>query len=238
MLTSILPSSAASVDVADQAGFNAAIQTAITTGQPNTINVTASSLITADTGLVQPGQASPLNLNFVGSAPSFGVGSGSTGSLTIGTGTNITFTPASSFALFRVGYGPGSSGTMTMTGGTITGNQSVSNYLSFSLGRDFGTGTFNQSGGTFSLDGGAFQVGVASGQGTYNLSGTGVVNMGTGGTIYLGDSAGGVGILNVSGSASFTSGTQMYVGNGAGSQGTITQNGPGSQVVLNGSNYF
>ncbi len=238
MLASVSPSSAGSIDVADQAGFNAAIQAAITTGQPNTINVTTSTLITADTGLVLPGQASPLNLNFVGSAPSFGVGSGSTGSLTIGANTNITFTPTSSAALFRVGYGAGSSGTVTMTGGTITGNQSASTYLSFSMGRNFGTGTFNQSGGTFSLNGGAFQVGVASGQGTYNLSGTGAVNMGALGTIYLGDAAGGVGILNVSGSASFSSGIQAYVGNGAGSQGTITQNGPGSQVVLNGRNYF
>ncbi len=70
------------------------------------------------------------------------------------------------------------------------------------------------------------------------MSGTGVVNMGTAGTIYLGDAAGGIGTLNVSDSASFTSGIQAYVGNGAGSQGTITQNGPGSQVVLNGRNYF
>ncbi|MEI9916519.1 MAG: hypothetical protein WDN29_12840 [Methylovirgula sp.] len=202
----VSPSAAGTVDVTDQAGFDAAIQSAITTSQPNSINVTASTLISADTGLVLPGQASPLNLNFVGSAPSFGVGSGSTGSITIGAGTNITFTPGASAALFRVGYGAGSNGTVTMTGGAITGNQSPSNYLSFSMGRDFGTGTFNQSGGTFSLDGGAFQVGVASGQGTYNLSGTGVVNMGTAGTIYLGDAAGGIGTLNVSDSASFTSG--------------------------------
>jgi autotransporter-associated beta strand protein len=237
LIISMSSGAATTVDVTDQAGFDAATQQAITTGQPDTINVLAPSPISAD-GLVLPGEASPLNLNF-GLAPTLGVGNGSVGSLTIGAGTNLNFTPTTGVAIFRVGYGPGSSGTVLMTGGTITGN-AAPNYLSLSVGRDFAAGTVNQSGGVFDLVGGAFQIGVESGQGAYNLSGNGVVNMGAGGTVYLGDSSGGslgTGSLNVSDSATFTSGTQMYVGNDGG-VGAITQVGPGSQVVLNGGNYF
>jgi hypothetical protein len=216
LILSVSRGAATTVDVTDQSDFDAAVEQATTTGQPDTINVLAPLPIAAD-GFVLPGEASPLNLNF-GLAPTLGVGNGSVGSLTIGAGTNLNFTPTTGVAIFRVGYGPGSSGTILMTGGTITGN-SAPNYLSLSVGRDFATGTINQSGGVFDLIGGAFQIGVESGQGAYNLSGNGVVNMGTGGTVYLGDSSGGslgTGLLNVSDSATFTSGNQMFVGNDGG----------------------
>jgi hypothetical protein len=118
LMLGVSGATAVTVDVTDQAGFDAAIQSAITTGQPNTINVDAPSTIFANTGLVLPGLASPLNLNFNG-APILGVGSsGTVGSLTIGAGTNLTFTPSTDIARFRVGRDPGGNGTVTMTGGT------------------------------------------------------------------------------------------------------------------------
>jgi hypothetical protein len=93
-LASILPSSATTVDVTDQAGFDAAVQAAITTGQPNTIDIHIPSpnTISSGTGLVLPGLASPLNLNFA-TAPDFGIGYNSIGNLTIGPNTNLNFAP-------------------------------------------------------------------------------------------------------------------------------------------------
>jgi autotransporter-associated beta strand protein len=242
---------AATVTVTDQPGFDAAIQQAITTGQPNTINVLAPSTIYANTGLVLPGLASPLNLNF-GLAPILGVGSDSTvGSLTIGAGTNLTFTPTTDIARFRVGRDPGGNGTVTMTGGTVTANESGGQYLTLGVGLWGATGAFNQSGGTVNVAGGSFQVGANGGQGSYNLSGDGAV-IGSGGpiyatTVYIGDSTDssggvgalhGVGVLHISGNATFAltaeTGGAVWVGNNGG-EGTITQDGAGSHVVISGA---
>ncbi len=233
MLVGTLPVSAQTVT--NQSEFDTAVQQAITTSQPATINVLAPLPITADTGFVWPGQASPLNINF-GLAPSFSVGNGSVGNLTIGAGTNLNFVPTTGIARFMVGFGAGGSGTVAMTGGTITSTEANGNYLVFDLGRNGATGTFNQSGGTVNSANGALQIGVAGGNGTYNLSGNGVLTMAGGaGTVYLGDGVGGVGLLHVSDNASFTATGQMYVGNG-GAVGTITQDGANSEVVLNVSN--
>jgi outer membrane autotransporter protein len=247
---------AATVDVTNQSEFDAAIQQAINTGQPNTINVNAPSTIYANTGLVLPGLASPLNLNFNGTpttGPILGVGSDSTvGSLTIGAGTNLTFTPsAADIARFRVGRDPGGNGTVTMTGGTVTAVESAGQYLTLGVGLWGATGAFNQSGGTVNVAGGSFQVGSNGGQGVYNLSGDGAV-LGSGGpiyatTVYIGDSTDssggvgalhGVGVLHISGNATFAltaeTGGAVWVGNNGG-EGTITQDGAGSHVVINGA---
>ncbi len=241
LMLSVSGAAAATVNVTNQSEFDAAIQQAITTGQPNTINVLAPSTIYANTGLVLPGLASPLNLNFNG-APILGVGSDSTvGSLTIGAGTNLTFTPTTDIARFRVGRDLGGNGTVNMTGGTVTANETFGQYLSLSVGVGGATGTFNQSGGTVNVAGGSFQVGVSGGQGTYNLSGNGAL-IGSGGPIYattvvVGDSIGGVGVLHISGNASFAltaeTGGAVWVGNDGG-VGTIAQDGAGSHVVING----
>jgi len=85
-------------------------------------------------GACAAGLASPLNLNFNG-APILGVGSDSTvGSLTIGAGTNLTFTPTTDIARFRVGRDLGGNGTVNMTGGTVTANETFGQYLSLSVG--------------------------------------------------------------------------------------------------------
>ena len=247
---------AVTVDVTNQSEFDAAIQQAINTGQPNTINVNAPSTIFANTGLVLPGLASPLNLNFNGTpttGPILGVGSDSTtGSLTIGAGTNLTFTPsAADIARFRVGRDPGGNGTVTMTGGTVTANESGGQYLTLGVGLWGATGTFNQSSGAVNVAGGSFQVGSNGGHGAYNLSGDGAV-LGSGGpiyatTVYIGDSTDssggvgalhGVGVLHISGNATFAltaeTGGAVWVGNNGG-EGTITQDGAGSHVVINGA---
>ncbi|WP_322516533.1 autotransporter domain-containing protein [Rhodopseudomonas palustris] len=237
VFTSVLPLSAQTVTVTNQSEFDAAIQQAITAGQPNTIDVLSATPITADTGFVLPGQASPLNLNF-GLTPTLNVGVGTTGTLTFGDGTNLTFAPTTGPAGWSVGRDAGGNGTVNMTGGVVSFVGSQANYLALNIGRGTGaTGTFNQSGGSVDLAGGALQIGVVGGTGTYNLSGNGSLALSaTAGTLYLGASVGDVALLHISGDASFSGGRQMYVGN-AGSLGIITQDGAGSNVVLNGLNF-
>jgi hypothetical protein len=78
-----------------------------------------------------------------------------------------------------------------MTGGTITSTEANGNYLVLDLGRNGATGVFNQSGGTVNMAN-ALQIGVAGGNGTYNLSGNSALTVAeTAVTIYLGDGVGG-----------------------------------------------
>ncbi len=53
LILSMSTTAATTTDVVDQPGFDAAVEEAITTGQPDTINVLAPSPISAD-GLVLP----------------------------------------------------------------------------------------------------------------------------------------------------------------------------------------
>jgi hypothetical protein len=226
LLSGSLASGALAIDVTNQAEFDAAIQQAITTGQPDTINVSSTTPITADSGLAWPGQAAPLNINF-GAISAFNVGLGTTGTLTIGDGTNLAFQHSTVITSWSVGRNAGGNGTVNMTGGTVSSVTTGSNYLSVNVGREAGsTGTFNQSGGSVDVAGGALQIGVASGQGTYNLSDAATLSLSpSAGTMYLGDDVGGVGVLNISGNASLVGGIQMYIGN-AGGTGTINHPRP------------
>ncbi len=149
------------------------------------------------------------------------MGEGNTGILNIN-GASLTFNVFETNEQFNVGL-DGGDGIVNMTGGSVTMNDSnanLGNYGSISIGYPFGStaanGTFNQSGGTVSLSAGALNVGVANGDGTYNLSGSALAEL-AGGTVYIGATSQGVGVLNVTGGATFDleslgSGGQLYVG--------------------------
>ena len=258
LILGVSGATAVTVDVTDQAGFDAAIQAAITTGQPNTINVNIANpvpdpltTIFANSGLALPGLASPLNLNF-NLQPILGVGSsGTVGSLTIGAGTNLTFKPSGTdwwdIARFRIGRRYRWQWRCHDDRETTPADQSLGQWFSMSVGADGGVGVFNQSGGTVNVRGGAFQIGI-EGQGVYNLSGNGsVIGSGDEGgsvdyatTVVIGESFGtpGNGVMNISGNATFSltneTGGIVFVGNDGGT-GTITQDGPGSHVVISGA---
>ncbi len=174
------------------------------------------------------------------------MGEGHTGVLTIN-GASLTFNVSDANEQFNVGLDDGTA-IVNMTGGSVTMNDSNAvpgHYGSISVGYPFSSGghpangTFNQSGGTVSLSAGALNIGVADGKGTYNLSNDALLRLG-GGTVYIGGTPEGVGVLNITGSATFDlesvgSGGQLYVGDDLGN-GTITQNGANSTVILNIAN--
>jgi T5SS/PEP-CTERM-associated repeat protein len=118
-----------------------------------------------------------------------------------------------------LGYGAGSTGTYTLSGGAVVANQSEFIGLN-------GTGTFNHSGGTNTINSGAigaFDIGAFAGSlGTYNLSGTGQLISNK--SEYVGD--GGTGIFNHTGGTNTISGTNsLNLGNTASGTGTYTASG-------------
>jgi len=240
---SVADSYADTITVTDQTQFDAAVATATQPGRDDTIVVNAQA-ISSGPSLMLPGQATALTINFNGAGagadnPTFNVGFGDTGSLGIAAGTTLTFDTSNSTARLNVGRIDGvvaGTGTVNMTGGTIqAGPAAAGNYFALDLGRGAGSeGTFNQSGGSFFLSGGAFQVGVVGGTGTYTMSNDALVDIGALSTVYLGEGAGGNGTLNVHDSAQFLggSGGDIYIGHNGGT-GTVNQDGAGSSVVLN-----
>ncbi len=148
------------------------------------------------------------------------VGHAGTGVMTQNDGTvNGASGPSGSGAWIWLGNAGGSNGTYNLNGGTINADTEE-----IALG---GTGTFNQTAGVNNISG-LLDVGYQSTQGTYNLSGTGVVNAGTtiigdgtangSGSLFFG--AGGV--LNISDTASLTTGDMRV---GVLNTGTVNQSG-------------
>ncbi len=247
-----LPAAAADFTVTNQVEFDAAVGAATPTGDGKTINVNALG-VSAGTFMSLPGDTSSLVINFNGAAggptvynPAFEVGFGTVNqTLGIGAGTTLNFNTVNGIASLRVGFADGvtaGTGTVNMTGGTINGVATGGNYFSMNVGRGSADseGTFNQSGGSVFINGGAFNVGAAGATGAYNMSGNALVDMG-GGTVYIGTGTGGDGTLHIGGDAQFviggTSG-QFYVGENNG-HGTVIQDGAGSLVnstALNGIN--
>ncbi len=195
--------------------------------------------MTLDAGTtVNFGQVSPGTLN---------MGEGNTGTLNINGASLIFNVTTQQGSQFNIGL-DGGNGVVNMTSGAVTINDSAATpgfFGSISVGYPFGispaNGTFNQSGGVVSVSAGALNVGVANGVGTYNLTGTAVLED-RGATVYFGAGAGGVGDVNVSGDAtldfeSISAGSngQLFVGDNLG-VGTITQNGANSTVILNVTN--
>jgi autotransporter-associated beta strand protein len=179
-------------------------------------------------------------------AGTLNMGSGNTGTLNIN-GASLIFNVTTQGEQFNIGL-DGGNGIVNMTSGAVTINDSAATpgvIGSISIGYPFGVtaanATFNQSGGTVSVSAGALNVGVANGNGIYNLTGTAVLQE-RGATAYIGASTGGVGNVNISGNAtidfeSITAGAagQLFVGDNLG-VGTITQNSANSTVILNVSN--
>lgn len=123
----------------------------------------------------------------------------------------------------------GGNGVLTITGGTI--NQATQ-YVTIGARSEFGhgntTGLVNQSGGTFNATGefyiGNGNLGAGTLAGTYQLSGTGRLNVGN--WLVLGR-GGASGVMNMSGGF-FTksgSGNSVILGIGSTGRGTINQSG-------------
>ena len=265
----VAPARAATITVNNQAQFDAAVAVATQPGHTDTIDASAAGTIDAGTSLTLPAAATSVNLTFgtlgiganttdgtatlgAGTTVSFGqsnnpgefdMGFGHTGTLNIN-GASLIFNVTNAGTQFNIGL-DGGNGIVNMTSGAVTIDQSNATpgvIGSISIAYPFGVtaanATFNQSGGTVSLSGGAFNVGIANGNGTYNLFNTGAL-LAQGATVDIGASAGGVGILNISGNASIDLESvaigfagQLFVGDDLG-VGTITQNGAGSTVTLN-----
>ena len=95
---------------------------------------------------------------------------------------------------------------------------------------DYGTGTFNQSGGTLNLQGHRIQVAEHGGSGVVNLTAGSISNVGW---IHVGAGGAGTGVFNVNYTNplnSFTTG-EMYVGNGGGGNGTVNVTSGKLQIV-------
>jgi autotransporter-associated beta strand protein len=132
--------------------------------------------------------------------------------------------------------GIASTGTVTQTGGTVNS----SGQLWVGEGSS-SVGTYNLSAGTLTMAN-WLAIGRANGMGTFNLSGTGVINDigGGGGNLDIGTSAGingdtGTGILNQTGGAITNTASQTWLGEGAsGEPASGTWNMSGGTALLGG----
>jgi autotransporter-associated beta strand protein len=179
-----------------------------------TANVTLPGAVCGTLSLGGSGSGAVL-MNAGGlSTASESIGASGSGSFTQSGGTN-----AMSGGLY-LGTNSGGSGTYNLSGGgllSVTGT--VGQYIG-----DIGSGSFTQSGGTNAVSGGLYFGTNSGGNGTYNLSSSGLLSVtGTGGE-YIG----------YIGSGSFTQsgGTNavsygLLLGTGSGSSGTYNLSGSG-----------
>ncbi len=166
------------------------------------------------------------------------VGEGGTGTLNLAGGT-ITLTVLDAIGSLRVGQtdvdGNGGRGTANMSSGTIAINESGTtggNYGALVVGQGLNSvGIFNQSGGNVAATIGVLEIGIGQATGTYTMSNQANVTLGVGSTIYVGDGAGGSGLLHISGSSTFTDNGQVLIGTSGGT-GTIEQDGAGSVATF------
>ncbi len=171
---------------------------------------------------------------------------GGTGTLNIAGGT-LALTPLDANAGLFVGeidgLGNVGVGTVNMSSGSIVVDDTHATGGAFGdilVGLDTGTGIFNQSGGSVVMHTGALEVGSFSGIGTYTMTNNASITLGgAAGTIYIGDSAGGNGLLHISDNSTLTITTavfsQTYLGT-AGGTGRILQDGAGSVVTVDNTN--
>jgi fibronectin-binding autotransporter adhesin len=140
------------------------------------------------------------------------IGYGGTGSFNQSGGTN---TISGSADYLNVGYNTGS-GTYTLTGGSLAASNGEY------VGDGYGTGQFNQSGGTNTFGSVLFVGNIAGYSGTYTLSGSGFLTAsGSGSNEYVGFI--GTGYFNQNGGTN-TVGGYLSVGEKFGSIGTYTLN--------------
>ena len=138
---------------------------------------------------------------------------GEVGTITQSAGT-VTINGSNSNQGLFVGYNANDTGLYTLTGGSLVlNNQS-------SVGA-FGSGTFNQSGGTVAVNGNGLFLGLYSGgSGTYNLSGTGSLSGAA--VIVGGDQGNGTGFLHQTGGTINLSFLQIGQNAQGGAMGTYT----------------
>ena len=158
------------------------------------------------------------------------IGYGGTGTFHHSAGTNVIY--SSALGSLTVGTLAGSTGTYNLSGtGTLV------SYMQEYIGY-FGSGTFNQTGGSHTIEGGGLTLGGDAGStGTYNLSGranwvsnadvfvgyggsgtvhhsagTHTINEGTNRSLAIGVAAGSTGTYNLSGTGTLVSNEIEYIG--------------------------
>ncbi len=234
-------------------GYNVAVAQALASGTAS--GTTDGGLLKLGAGTLTLSGASTYTGDTGVSAGTLAVGSGGSvtgGNIYVGTGATLAIAgtgsvrPGGSYELDVEGT-TASPASVTLSG---TGNLSTGQVT---IGGDDGTtGTFTQSGGTFTINNGnALYLGSKSGSsGSYTLSGTGSLSAGealigyggtglftqSGGTFtingygfFLGGNSGGSGSYNLSGSGSLSTGDAHVGYDGTGlftqSGGTFTTNG-------------
>ncbi len=179
--------------------------------------------------------------------PLFNVGYGSEDTLELTAEDTVTLQLDQQVHSVNVGRtDPGTSqpgiGTLTISGASILIDETarLANYGSINIGRGAGSqGTVHHHSGTVTVNNGAFQIGVTSGIGEYNLNG-GSISFAKGSTVYIGEDTGGQGTLTIDNDASFIHGVTGDVVTGAfeigssGGTGAIVQKGSDSVVSLVG----
>ena len=242
----VRPARADSVVVTDQSGFDAAVNSAIATGQPTTITAQGGGTFVAGPDWTLPGNAASLGLTFNTSPFDIGTIDGDS-VVTLSTGTTLTVntTSGSSAGRIEIGNGSGVNGTLNLSGGTVQINLAdTSTAPATSIGRIWvgggatnttgGTGTLTMTAGELlyvanagSLNYGGLAIGRGNGVvGDFNQSG-GVVRFSSAGALDLGVS-GGTGTYELSGDAVFdatSGGMTAYIGSrtsGAGGSGTAS----------------
>lgn len=164
------------------------------------------------------------------------VGNAATAALTID-GADITVKVSGS-AVSRIQVGVnGGTGTATLAAGSVAIDDSAatSGWGTLDVGRGSGSrGTFNQTGGSVDISGGALQIGYSGGRGSYTLSNAAVLESGAGSSVFLGSGTNAEGVLAVSGSSRVALQSQVFVGAGTNGVGRITQTGADSEVTFSG----
>lgn len=232
-------------------GFNKVGRGALTLGGETTVNADYSVQgdlaigSGANDGILNIGDDGTLTINSVsgetgGNAVSrLIVGTnGAEGSLNID-GGSIAIHIASGAGSNRIQIGlDGGTGVATMTDGSIQYVPSPGTYGAFDLGRGDGSiGRFTQSGGVVDLAGGALQIGVLSGVGSYIVENDAELLLSGKTTLYVGHTAGGSGLIEIRNSAQFIQGTpesdagQAYIG-ASGGAGKIWQTGANSVASI------
>lgn len=144
--------------------------------------------------------------------------------------------PVTGNDISRLQIGAGGEGSASFSSDiTFDTTNATGGYGTLDVGRGSESrGTVDHSAGTVNLNGGAFQIGIESGYGSYTLSGAASV---LAHTLYVGESAGGTGTIRVQGFSELIVGTdvasagQVFVGSNGGS-GQIIQESADSFVSI------
>ena len=188
--------------------------TTVTVNAGATLQITGGGALTGNQNNLLINGTATLASSAAQSRGSVSVGdaAGATGSLTQSAGA-LSVNPG---GFFYLGNGAGSSGTYTLSGSGSSVSAGAT-YVGYG-----GTGTVNQTGGSFTTNNHALYLGAdAGGNGTYNLSGSGS-SLSTG-SVLVGRF--GAGTVNQTGGSFTTNGNPLYLSANVGSSGTYTLSG-------------